>query len=340
MDFKPSFSEYGIGSLPFDNAAYSVDFILDSCPRIPYWAQLPKISSKESMVEQYCEGLPGLKTTDTMFVDLEDAHLGQKLEQFYADYAAGDYYKYAISEEYAAGLYELTGRGKLDVIAAKGQVTGPLSFGLSLKDQEGKSVIYNDLYRDVYIKVLALKLRFVESMLQKVSGQTVLVIDEPLLYTFGSAYFNMERGVIVDAMKETLSLVMGIKGIHACENCDWSLIFDAEVDLISFDAYSFMDKFLLFKDRIKTLIDGGGIIAWGIVPNTDELYRQKTASELTDILKRAFEELENYGVDITALAQQSTITPGCGVGTLSNDDAKVVFDLNSQIASKMKDAYL
>lgn len=340
MDFKPSFSESGIGSLPFDYAAYSVDFILDTCPQIPYWAQLPKISSKESMVEQYSEELPGLKTMDNMFVDLEDPDLGQKLELFYADYADGNFEKYAISEEYASGLYEFAGRGKLDVLAAKGQVTGPVSFGLSLKDQAGKYVIYNDLYRDVYIKALSLKLKFVESMLQKISTRTILVIDEPLLYTFGSAYFNMERSIIVDAMKDTLSLVSGIKGVHACENCDWSLIFDAEADLISFDAYSFMDKFLIFKDRIKSLIDSGGIIAWGIVPNTDELYRQRTASELSDILKRAFEELENYGIDITALAQQSMITPGCGVGTLSNEDAKYVFDLNSQIASIMKDNYV
>lgn len=340
MDFKPSFSESGIGSLPFDDVAYSVDFVLNTCPSIPYWAQLPKLGSKESMVEQYSEGLPGLNAASGMFIDLEDTNLGQKIEEFYTDYASGELLKYRISEDYASGLYELAGRGKLDVVAAKGQVTGPVSFGLSLKDQAGKYVIYNDLYRDVYIKALAMKVKFVESMLQKVSGQTIVILDEPLLYTFGSAYFNMERPIIVDALKNALSLASGLKGIHACENCDWSLIFDADVNIISFDAYSFMSKFLLFKDRIRSFIANGGIVAWGIVPNTNELFHRRSSNEFADIIKRAFEELENYGVDVGAMARQSMITPACGVATLSNDDAKRVFDLNSEIAANLKGSFI
>lgn len=333
---KPDFATTGIGSVPFDNVSVAIEFVTNNCPSIPFWPTMPNRSSKESMVEQYSEGLPGLKIENGMFVNLDDADLGQKIEQFYADYLAGDFDRYRISEEYATGLYELAASGPLDVLAAKGQVTGPVSFGLSLKDQNGKYVIYNDLYRDVYVKALALKVSFVESMLRRVCGQTIVFIDEPLLNTFGSAYFNMERSIIVDALKDTFSLSQGLRGIHACENCDWSLMFDANVDVISFDAYSFMDKFLLSKDRIISFIQGGGIIAWGIVPTTDELYRKRSSTELADILKIGFEQLEYSGMDISAMVKQSMITPACGVGTLSSDDAKYVFNLNAEVAAKIK----
>jgi len=41
---------------------------------------------------------------------------------------------------------------------------------------------------------------------------------------------------------------------------------DTNTDIISFDAFSYMDHFLLFSETIARFIRGGGIVAWGMVP--------------------------------------------------------------------------
>ena len=51
----------GIGSLPLIDAQKAVDLILRYLPVAPFWPQLPKTNSREGMIAQFSENLPGLK---------------------------------------------------------------------------------------------------------------------------------------------------------------------------------------------------------------------------------------------------------------------------------------
>ena len=42
----------------------------------------------------------------------------------------------------------------------KSQVTGPVTFGLSVKDESKKDIYYNEVFRDVVVKAITMKARW------------------------------------------------------------------------------------------------------------------------------------------------------------------------------------
>ena len=76
----------------------------------------------------------------------------------------------------------------------------------------------------------------------------------------------------------------GITGIHCCGNADWPLLFRTGVDIVSFDASSYLDKVLLYPRRDQGILHRGGSLAWGIVPTTG-FTGKETADSLIDQLE-------------------------------------------------------
>ena len=133
---NPNCRATGIGSTPHIESDAAVDFVLETFPDVPYWPQLPRRVFQENMYAQFTEHLPGARIEDErIFVQLGDGWLEQA-EVFYAAFLEEDPDRFSISPEYAEGLHGLLNRGPLeDVWAVKGQVTGPISFGMQVTDQ-------------------------------------------------------------------------------------------------------------------------------------------------------------------------------------------------------------
>jgi methionine synthase II (cobalamin-independent) len=129
----------------------------------------------------------------------------------------------------------------------------------------------------------------------------------------------------------------GLAGVHVCANTDWSLIFDSTADIVSFDAYSYFERFILYKDNIKKFLDAGKIIAWGIVPTlkVDNLENETTES-LINQLKEKAAQIEKLGIDSNQLISQSLITPSCGAGSLSTDLAIKALRLTQQVSAQIR----
>lgn len=338
MIIKTNCATTGIGSLPHKNPLEAVDFVLKTCPEVPYWPQLPQRSDKESMIYQFAYGLPGFDAQSGTF-KTEDPELGGKIEKFYEEMLTNPVGIGSISSDCASGLSAFAENQSLfeGVKAVKGHVTGPVSMGLSLVDEAGKFIIYNDLIRDVYVDYLSVKAKYMELELKKISDNVIIFFDEPLLYSYGSAYFNLPRDVILEMLKKVMSGLDCTTGMHACHNCDWSILYDVNPNVISFDAYSYLDKFLIYKQQLKQFIENDGIVAWGIVPTTDEKYLSESAESLMKIMDEMFAGLEADGFDIKKILQQSLITPADGVGTLSMEHAQHVFKLNSALSDYLKE---
>ena len=134
MDFKPKCLATGIGSMPHTDIQKVLGLILENMPQIPFWPQLPKLSPREAMVPQFIEGLPGLvlKGKD---VNLEpSADRDKLLEAFYEKVIAKDLGYFAVSRDFATGLYaflEKLQSNKADIEFVKGQITGPFTFSAS-----------------------------------------------------------------------------------------------------------------------------------------------------------------------------------------------------------------
>ena len=149
---EPNLLPLHIGSIPHTRPPAACDRVLESFPQIPTWPQLPKRSFLENMYVQFSEGFPGVVIEDgRIYVD-RTKDLDPGLERLYLAYLENDLSYGTTSPDYAAGLAAFP--QKLSVIrhqplAIKGQVTGPISWGLTVVDQDRRPVLYDDVLAEI-----------------------------------------------------------------------------------------------------------------------------------------------------------------------------------------------
>ncbi|MCK4378223.1 MAG: hypothetical protein KAW01_02705, partial [Deltaproteobacteria bacterium] len=171
----------GIGSLPYQQVDEAAEVIMAFLKEAPFWPQLPNRSYLENMYAQYAEQFPGMVIDvkqKQMFVDAGSDKFPAQLEAFYDKIIRDEVDYFAVSKKFAAGLWEvpnLLHRSSLPIKIIKGQVTGPISFGLTVTTADKKSIIYDATLADVLVKHLAMKARWQEAYLQK------LFPDQPVM---------------------------------------------------------------------------------------------------------------------------------------------------------------
>jgi methionine synthase II (cobalamin-independent) len=333
-----------IGSLPHTDPAEAVGLALQYFPEAPAWPQLPQRDFRERMDAQYSELLPGIVTDENKkkvsFNTSTD--LGHELAKFFERYLENDYEFFRISEAYAPGFHffldALKKGAARNALYLKGQITGPLTAGTSLKDETGRDIIHNDTLFDALVKGLTMKAVWQIEMLKPFRKPVIVFMDEPSMESLGSAYSAVSPKLVAERLAEIADAIHeagGIVGIHCCGNADWSLIFSAPIDIVSFDAFEYMEKVLLYPDDIKKFLGRGGALAWGIVP-TSSFSGYETPGQLIAKLEMGMKNLENSGMDRKTILRQSLITPSCGMGSLTPAKAKAIMELLGKVSEKMQ----
>ncbi|MBI1988277.1 MAG: hypothetical protein HYS65_00835 [Betaproteobacteria bacterium] len=75
----------------------------------------------------------------------------------------------------------------MNPLAVKGQVTGPVTWGLTVTDDTGKAVIYDEVLGDAVPRLLRLKAAWMEKRLREISKKTIIFVDEPSMATYGAS---------------------------------------------------------------------------------------------------------------------------------------------------------
>lgn len=344
MNFKPRWLATGIGSLPVLDPEEGVSLVLEYLPEIPFWPQLPQRGPAEGMVWQYSEGMPRIRKdvkASRIWIDAA-GDLTSDLEPFYEHFLAGDFGYFAVSRDYAPGFYAMMERlrqkGTGGLMAVKGHITGPVTFGMGMKDHQGGYVIYNSDIFDPVLKALTMKAVWQVEEFRRFNLPVIIFMDEPAMESYGSAYFNVSGEAIVGYWNEVIDGIKekgGIVGIHCCGNMDWSLPFESRVDIVNFDAYGYIEKLALYPEGLKRFLDRGGILAWGIVP-TDRGGRLEVEF-LVNRLEGAVNDLLAKGIDKKALFEQSMITPSCGMGSLTREEAVEILKTTREVSRIMRD---
>ncbi|BBO70584.1 hypothetical protein DSCA_45140 [Desulfosarcina alkanivorans] len=341
-----------IGSMPMNDHAAASRLIMDYTPSIPLWVQLP-VFPEEGMVPQFLPGMPAVVQKDgKMFIDAAGESFDDDLLVFFEAYmAVSEAPDLLPGSRFALG--EATGRGvaallhtldriKTPPVAVKGQVTGPVTFGTGVKDQDGRAIFYNETLRDAAVKLLALNARWQIRSLSGPGCPVIIFIDEPALAGFGSSeLISISKEEILACLREVVAGIHadgGLAGIHVCANTDWSLVLESGADIVNFDAYAYFDRFILYGDPIRDFLKGGGLLAWGIVPTLEpEAIRRETVDTLYARWQAQFRQVEAFGIAPATLRAQSFITPSCGVGSLSLDLAKRVLGLTRDLSATIRD---
>ncbi len=345
-----------IGSLPAANHRQAMNWILEATPEIPLWPQLPAIP-KERMLNQFIEGLPGIiEADDRTYFDITSDTFSDAQLSFYEDYLKVTEHpgelldsRFKTGPERAAGLYLLAEQAQkigAHLAAIKGQVTGPFTMLTGITDANKKLGYYEPSFRDIVVKGIATKAAWQVAYLKQAYDVPVLLfIDEPALAGLGSSSFI---SVSLDDISKDLAEVTGaihtsggLAGVHVCANTDWSILLTSDIDILSFDAYSFFDKFITCKSLIHEFLGRGGLIAWGIIPTSEPEYIEKeTCDSLVSRWEKQAVLLSGSLWDTKALLQQTIITPSCGTGSLSPALAQKVLQLTKEVSAALREKYL
>jgi hypothetical protein len=356
MSIKPKFLATAIGSLPHADPAVAVDIVLKSIPDAPIWPQLPATGLTEQMEIQYSEGMPSAiieQDKRRMYFDTA-SDSSEAFAAFYEQYMAamdpeagtGDCSAMAITPAFSKGIYALEkclqAEGKKRPFV-KVQTTGPCSFALTIVDEKKRAMYYNEEFRDMIVKALAQKCRWQIQKFQPFAEQVICFIDEPILSAFGSStYVSVQRADVVALLKEVIDAVHADKalaGIHCCGNTEWSILVDAGVDIVNFDAFGYAETIAMYGKSIQSHLQHGGMLAWGVVP-TSAAIREQTVETLVARFEQGVDNLvAKAGIDKQLILEQAIITPSCGTGSLPVPDAERVFTLLGETSQALKAKY-
>jgi hypothetical protein len=345
MQFNPEGRATAIGSYPHHNAAEAVDDIINTIPEIPVWPQLPNINYKEQMEIQFSEGLPCVRLDETkrsMHFEIGDDP-SEKLGEFYENVVANNTEYFKISQQFSSGIYEMEKKlCNIDINTVKyfkSQVTGPVTYGLSRTDENKRAVYYNEIFRDVIVKGLIMKARWILNKFRQFGIKQICFVDEPILSAFGSStYVSVKRNEVIESLKEVYDAIHeenAIAGTHCCGNTEWPILIDAGADIISFDAYEYGETITYYHEKIKSFLESGGVLAWGIVPTSGKI-NQETPESLIKKLSQLIDKLVDKGIDRNLLWQKCLLTPSCGTGSMSDELSSRVFDYLKNISSIIK----
>ena len=346
MEFKPHFLSTQIGSMPYPDGKAICDRIV-SILDIPAWPQLSRRSFHENMYVQYSQALPGVvidEEKEKILFNTEN-DISAALEEFYGHYLAEEVDCFGLTPDFAAGFYIMQ-----DVLRktpgewAKGQVTGPISFGLTVTDQNLRASLYDDVLADVIVKNMAMAARWQVRQLKATRPNIIIFVDEPYMASFGSAYISLSREQVISMLDEVFAGIHAegaLAGVHCCGNTDWSVLLSTQVDILNLDAFGFLENLALYPNELRAFLDHGGIVAWGIVPTGQEIFDVNPAGlvkQLREGMATISQKSRARGVIITPdeMAYQSLVSPSCGLGSTSIETSDRVLETLVRTAEILK----
>ena len=349
-----------VGSLPHKNAQEAIELIFTKFKEIPFWPQLAKIDRHEDMTIQYLQGIPGIKFDEKQSKYIFDSQSDEffvELEEFFMDYESivkekdfTNIEKYAISKPYTSAIPLYLEKLKQNQYEyAKCHIIGPFTLGTSLCDSENVCAFYDETCREILIKGLTLKAIWQIEQIKKVSPETipVMFMDEPVMSQFGtSAFITVKKEDVIEALSEISSVIKdfgGLSAVHCCGKSDWSVLIDAGIDIINFDAYAYSKSLGTYAKNMEKFLKNGGYIAWGIVPTLDkEALEKATIQNLETKFEEAVEDLKNKSsgnISKDLIIKQSFFTPSCGAGGLTMELAEKAMTMVNDLSEDLKKKY-
>lgn len=354
MHLIGNFTATGIGSLPYQAPEPALDLISKTFVHLPHWPQLPKRSSQEHFVFQSLAPLVRLELIEAkaggtpVFTD-DSQSWADNLTAFYSLYLeaeGGDEQaleEFAIPQEAGAGFYaflaELEQKGYGQARALKGQVAGPVTAGLYINSASGRSSFYDPQLRDLLVKSTALQARWQARVLGRLGLPAVIFVDEPALSAYGtSTHIALQREDLIEALAGVVEGIVaggGLPGAHSCSGMEWPILLEAGYRILSFDAYNYFTSLQVYAAELAGFLEQGGILAWGIVPTSEEAW-QETAASLMENLIAKITELEQRGLSREMLYRQAWLTPACGTGVLAVELAEHIYRLTAELSLLLK----
>lgn len=276
---------------------------------IPFWPQLPNVSLYEDMYVQTSENFPGIA------IDFEKGRLifnTARFEEELEDYFVKMEHQetYALTIEYSKVFRKFLSKNLQSYKAIRGQITGPVSFGFKVLDENFKPIIYNEEVKPILFDFIQKKANLQYQELKAKNQNAFVWVDEPGLgYVFsGLSGYNDQQ-----AKEDYYQFIQGVegpKGLHLCADVNLPYLLELGIEILSFDAFQigFMPK--QYTGSVAEFLKKGGVISWGIVPTESSILSGQAPERLASILSNYWEVIsENTELSPRQIAEQALIAP-------------------------------
>lgn len=336
--FEPRLCTTAMGILPHTDleAALALALSVD----IPFWPQLPRVSFYEDMYAQASSGFPGI------VLDLENERVTFDTARFYDEllaYAEKSQEPgfFSLSPVYSAVYQRFLALDLGDRAAIRGQMIGPISFGLKVADETRRPIIYNSDVKAILLEFLAGKINQQLAELQIVHPSAFVWLDDPGLEFIFSSLSGYTDFVAREDMAEFLANLHGLKGLHLCGNPDWDFLLEAGLDVLSFDAYARGEVLVRYAGQIHRFLDRGGVLGWGIVPTGTADLTAEDVQTLAGRLEAQWDYLDRQGVDREQIVRQGMLAPAtcCLVNPDRTVTVERAFALVQAVSETLRERY-
>jgi hypothetical protein len=307
---------------------------------IPFWPQLPHVSYTEDMYVQAAEHFPGI------LLDMKNRTLGFSMEKFIIEFeetmAHFDEPEYFdISKEYSVVYHRFLEMDLSDRPAIRGQLEGPISFGLNVLDQDKKPILFNDTIRPFMFEFMSRRINVQLERLKQMNSNAFMFVDEPGLQFLFSALSGYDSTKAKNEMEQFFAMTQRPRGVHLCGNPDWDFLLGLDLDILSLDIYQNGEVFSLYSESIKRFLDRGGVIAWGIVPTNFEPFEAENINTLVEKLTNSWDFLAHKGIDRQFLFSRSLISPAtcCLINPDGEKTVEKAFRVVKELSHRLQDRY-
>jgi len=307
---------------------------------IPFWPQLPHVSYTEDMYVQAAEHFPGI------LLDMENRTLRFSMEKFILEFeetmAHFDEPEYFdISKEYSVVYHRFLEMDFSDRPAIRGQLEGPISFGLNVVDQDKRPILFDDTIRPFMFEFMSRRINVQLERLKKLNSNAFMFVDEPGLQFLFSALSGYDSTKAKNEMEEFFAMTQRPRGVHLCGNPDWDFLLGLDLDILSLDIYQNGEVFSSYSESIKRFLDRGGVIAWGIVPTNFEPFETENINTLVAKLTNLWDVLTHKGIDRQFLFSRSLISPAtcCLVNPDGEKTVEKAFRVVKELSHRLQDKF-
>jgi hypothetical protein len=275
---------------------------------VPFWPQLPHLNYYEDMYVQAAEHFPGilldvpnrtLRFSMDKFVDELEEALARMAEPDYLD----------ISREYSVVYHQFLELDLSKRTAIRGQLEGPISFGLNVHDSDDRPLIFNDVVRPFMLEFMAGRVNVQLRRLKERNPNAFMFVDEPGLQFIFSGMAGYGNLTAKDDMEKFFAMIDRPRGVHLCGNPDWDFLLGLDLDVLSLDMYSNGEVFVSYAKSVRRFLDRGGVLIWGIVPTNFEPFSGENLETLERRILMLWENLDRQGIDREFLLSRSMLSP-------------------------------
>jgi hypothetical protein len=307
---------------------------------VPFWPQLPHLNYYEDMYVQAAEHFPGI------LLDVPNRKLCFSMDKYVAELEEtltrlDDPLYVDISPDYSVVYHRFLELDVQDRPAIRGQLEGPISFGLNVHDLDDRPLIFNDVVRPFMLEFMARRVNVQLQRLKERNPNAFMFVDEPGLQFIFSGLAGYGNITAKGDMEQFFALIERPRGVHLCGNPDWDFLLGLDLDVLSLDMYSNGEVFVSYAKSLRRFLDRGGILIWGIVPTNFEPFAKENLDSLEQRLLALWGSLDRHGIDRDFLLSRSMLSPAtcCLVNPDLEKTVEQAFAVTKALSGRLRDKF-